>query len=289
MAKKRKANGAKQIAIIVLILIGIELAYLFLIPRPSPQSPRQAIQTAVDSQQGLDPKRKELMRVQLALSDYQSNHEGVLPDKLDELVPLYFDTLPRNPETGDAFVYTVTNGVFRVTSDGVTGPTKGDGKNSSPGGTLVIPASIDDPVSENVQKALLKTFDEGNADSKAQFVYDPTGKRDPFKPFDFAPQPKIDESKPPLERYDINQLKLTAVVAGINGAKIATVENAAGRGFAVRKGTKIGLNSGEVVEILTDKLLILETSKDFTGTEKTKTIELRLRTKDQEERLKGNQ
>jgi Tfp pilus assembly protein PilP len=50
---------------------------------------------------------------------------------------------------------------------------------------------------------------------------------------------------------------------------------------------KIGLNSGDVVDIQTDKIIVIETSFDFTGQKKTRTIELKLRTKDQEEARLG--
>jgi len=117
----------------------------------------------------------------------------------------------------------------------------------------------------------------------APFVYDPTGKRDPFRPFDFSPPAATDESKTPLERYALGQLKLTAVLDGI-AEPAAIVENAAGKGFTVKKGTKIGPNNGEVVEIRKDRLIIVETTTDFTGQTRSATVELVLRTKDQENR-----
>lgn len=114
------------------------------------------------------------------------------------------------------------------------------------------------------------------------FVYDPAGKRDPFRPFDFSPQRSEREDLSPLERYEIGQLKLTAVLDGFD-EPTAVVENAAGRGFTVKRGTRIGPNQGVIAEILKDKLVIVETTTDFTGATKSRTIELLIRTKVQKE------
>jgi type IV pilus assembly protein PilP len=116
------------------------------------------------------------------------------------------------------------------------------------------------------------------------FVYDASGKRDPFQPFDFSPKDTQRDNLSPLERYEIGQLKLTAVLDGFE-EPTAIVENAAGRGFTVRRGTKIGPNGGAITEILKDKLVIVETITDYTGVSKTQTIEMAIRTKDQKEQL----
>jgi Tfp pilus assembly protein PilP len=62
----------------------------------------------------------------------------------------------------------------------------------------------------------------------------------------------------------------------------AIVENAAGRGFTVKRGAKIGPNGGVIIEILKDRLVIEETVTDFTGASKTTRTELTIRTQDQE-------
>lgn len=114
------------------------------------------------------------------------------------------------------------------------------------------------------------------------FVYDSTGKRDPFRPFDFSPKESERDDLTPLERYDIGQLKLTAVLDGFD-EPTAVVENAAGRGFTVKRGAKIGPNGGVITEVLKDKLVIVETTTDYTGETKSRTVELFIRTKDQKE------
>jgi type IV pilus assembly protein PilP len=115
----------------------------------------------------------------------------------------------------------------------------------------------------------------------AALAYNATGKRDPFRPFDFAPKPIEDDARAPLERYELGQLKLTAVLDGFD-EPTAIVENAAGRGFTVKRGAKIGPNGGVIIEILKDRLVIEETVTDFTGASKTTRTELTIRTQDQE-------
>ena len=93
-------------------------------------------------------------------------------------------------------------------------------------------------------------------EEEEKFVYDPTGKRDPFRKFNFAPKSDM-KGRTELERYALGQLKVTAILAGFE-QPYAMVENSAGRGFKISKGTKIGQNNGEVVEIHQDRVVILE-------------------------------
>jgi len=43
------------------------------------------------------------------------------------------------------------------------------------------------------------------------------------------------------------------------------VEESSGKGYVVKKGTYIGLNSGVVVDIKTDRIIIDEKVEDLTG------------------------
>jgi Tfp pilus assembly protein PilP len=119
---------------------------------------------------------------------------------------------------------------------------------------------------------------EGAPQSKPEterYSYDSAGKRDPFKPFNLSPEIDL-SNRADLERYPLDQLRLTAVLDAA-GEPLAVIENRAGRGYNVKKGSKVGIHGGEIIEILPDKILILETSTDFTGNTSTKTIELLLR------------
>jgi type IV pilus assembly protein PilP len=117
------------------------------------------------------------------------------------------------------------------------------------------------------------------------FKYDAANRRDPFAPYDAAPsQTNEDSDLPPLERYSLSELKLTAIIAA-GDLSSATVEDAKGRGFIVRKGSKIGRNRGEVTEILSDRMTVVETVTDSAGRSKTTSVVFKLRTKEQEELL----
>jgi type IV pilus assembly protein PilP len=255
---RRPLPPIKKFALIVGILIAVECVFLVIFHQASPGTPKQAIATAADKfGGGLDAQRREQLKVQLAVQLYQSKNRGRPPATLNELVPAYFDTLPLDPETGQPFEYKVAGN--RVTI----------GKEQD---HTAAAASA-----ESATASLISVPEEDP--EKARYVYDPTGKRDPFRPFDFSPKKGDEAGKTPLEKYDLGQLKLTAVLGGFD-EPIAMVENSAGKGFPVKKGTKIGLNGGEVVEIQPDKVIVVETVTDFTGESKSTTHEIKLRAKD---------
>ena len=96
--------------------------------------------------------------------------------------------------------------------------------------------------------------------------YNPIGKVDPFaplykeeakkKPEDMVVKAKEPERpRTPLEKLDLAQLKLTAIVTARN-QKRALVEEASGKGYVVEIGTKIGLERGTVVAIDPDRIII---------------------------------
>lgn len=283
MARRKKNKGLQQVVTIGALLIVLQVAYIFFWPHAKPVSIQDSINDAVSKQS--DVKRREQMRIQLSVSDFRSRN-GKLPAKLDELVPLYFSQIPKDPSTGQAFQYAVKDGRPLVGDPSAVQPAKGGTDQGKHFG--VVPASVEEiaKLPPAVQKALIDSLAK-DAPQQPPFVYDPTNQRDPFQPFDFAPKAEPeDESKSPLERLDVNQFKLTAVLNDLNGIPTALVENSLGKGFSIKKGAKIGIRGGEVVDIRPDRIVIVETTTDFTGKSKSKTIELRLRTKEQEDKLK---
>lgn len=263
MAAKKKKDAIQKVIIVGSILIVLQIIYIFVFNSDNPKSVREVINQQVGKLGG-SSREKERKRILAAVFDYRSKNSGRLPKDLSDLVPVYFDVIPVDSDTGKPFGYWIEGGVFYVGDRGKDGSKKEEGST----------------ISQSEQDALIASLTDD--ESKTAFTYDPTGKRDPFRPFNFAPKPSEGTGVTPLERYSIGQLKLTAVLGHGDGAS-AMVENSAGRGFPVTKGTKIGTNGGEVVEILPDRVLILETVIDFTGQAKTKTVEMRLRTKDQEQ------
>ena len=122
-------------------------------------------------------------------------------------------------------------------------------------------------------------------EEKRDYVYDPTGKRDPFQPFIATQTPvkPTEEEIPvtPLQQYDLSQLKLVAILVGKGEGK-AMVEDAEGKGYIVEKGIYMGRNFGKVKAVMKDRVVIEERYKDYMGQVKTKEIVLHLYTPGEE-------
>ena len=108
-----------------------------------------------------------------------------------------------------------------------------------------------------------------------EFSYNPAGKADPFKPFiQLAPE-KLPKSAflTPLQKYDISQLKLVAIIMLPEG-NVALVEDQQGRGYFLKRGTAIGRRDGKVKSILKDRVIIEEAFSDVFGQAKMNEISL---------------
>ena len=255
MPKSKKANAIQKVIIVGCVLIALQIVYIYAFSSDEPLTVREAINKQLESSKG-EQIEKERKKILAALYDYRSKNNGKFPASLSELMPTYFDRIPIDTETGKPYQYSLVNNVPMIGERRTVLATKGEIKSA--------------------QEALIASITEDS--EMASYVYDPTGVKDPFLPFNFAPQVAYDADKTPLERYALGQLRLTAVLDSADEAA-AMVQNAAGRGYTVRKGTKIGNNNGEVIDILPDRLLILESTTDFTGETKTRTVEMLLRTK----------
>ncbi|HET9037697.1 MAG TPA: pilus assembly protein PilP [Myxococcaceae bacterium] len=93
------------------------------------------------------------------------------------------------------------------------------------------------------------------------YVYNPIGKRDPFRSPDAEPATQAALASTactePLCRFDIDQLTLVAVVSG-DANPLAMVQDPAGRGYFVRRNTRVGRQGGKVTQILSDAVVITE-------------------------------
>lgn len=110
------------------------------------------------------------------------------------------------------------------------------------------------------------------------YNYDPTGKRDPFRSFEWE-QLKLEMSMAgdggPLEQFDISQLSVVGVVWKNDNAR-ALVEDPSGMTYIVAEGARIGKNEGRVMSIGDSLVVVKETYVDFSGEETTKDIEMRI-------------
>ena len=108
-----------------------------------------------------------------------------------------------------------------------------------------------------------------------EYRYDPAGKPDPFRSFVKLQNELEDGISTPLERFDLSQLEVTAIIWGSDRPR-ALVRDPAGKGYIVSSGTPIGKNKGRVVSIQDNAVLVKETYVDFQDRATTKEVELRL-------------
>lgn len=119
---------------------------------------------------------------------------------------------------------------------------------------------------------------ENDENSDSELAYNPVGRIDPFTPLFQNKNEKVSENTSksqtirdtrrgkltPLEKMDISQLQLTAIILG-QQRNIAMVQESTGKGHVVKKGTYIGINSGRVVEITKNTVVIEEEVEDLLG------------------------
>jgi Tfp pilus assembly protein PilP len=256
MPLPRRKLLIQQAVILVLACLAGTGVYLLAIA-PATPSPRENI----DAQLAIENLTGDALvarRAHLAVEHFVKDRNRP-PSSLQALVPHYVAEVPRSTESGEPLPYFV--------------------KGTSP---LLGKAATDALAAEEAaarQATHASSFDEKD------ITYEAGGRRDPFQPYDFAPKESDEgDGRPALERYELSQLKLTAIIAA-GELSSATVEDASGRGFIVRNGTTIGVNRGSVTEILADKITVVETTTDSAGRSKTNTVTMRLRTKEQEELL----
>lgn len=111
-----------------------------------------------------------------------------------------------------------------------------------------------------------------------EYSYNPAGKPDPFKPFiQISPIKEVKKAVAltPLQKYEISQLKLVAIILTSEG-NVAMVEDSTGKGYIVKKGTLIGKNDGKVAKILKDKIIIEEPYQDVLGQTKINEVTMSL-------------
>lgn len=99
-----------------------------------------------------------------------------------------------------------------------------------------------------------------------KYVYDPTGRRDPFEPLTAVKSQVARPDTPltPLQKFDLGQLRLIGVIIG-RGEPTAMVTAPDGKSYILKKGIKVGRNDGIVIKIAPDAVLVEERYYDFSG------------------------
>jgi type IV pilus assembly protein PilP len=109
------------------------------------------------------------------------------------------------------------------------------------------------------------------------YVYDPVGKRDPFRSFILDRLKELDSaSKGPLEQFDLSQLSVNGIVWDTSQQR-ALILDPAGQGYIIEEGDAIGKNDGRVIAIEDNVVVVREAYVDFHGEKTTKEIEMHVR------------
>ncbi|MCK5807529.1 pilus assembly protein PilP [bacterium] len=101
---------------------------------------------------------------------------------------------------------------------------------------------------------------------KSNYRYSPVGKKDPFRSFfgDISALSQERKIVSELQRYDISDLQVTAIIWGITEPR-ATVTAPDKKSYIIKRGSFVGKNWGKVSKILPSKIEIVETYKDPLG------------------------
>lgn len=123
----------------------------------------------------------------------------------------------------------------------------------------------------------------GTAVGSDQYVYDPTGRRDPFRPYrilrvgsdqtgDKGGEAVLLE---PLQTYDIDQLTILGILWDVRQPR-ALVQDGDGKVHTLVKHTKIGRNNGYVAAIREGEVVVIEAFEDGERiVKKTRVMEFR--------------
>ena len=118
--------------------------------------------------------------------------------------------------------------------------------------------------------------DAGYGPLEGEYVYEAVGRRDPFRSIHFVDDEVPTTGFGPLGDFELGQIAVVAVVWDTRRPR-AVVTDPGGRAFIVHEGSPIGKNSGRVVHIGDNLLLVKETYVDFEGNQSTKDVEIRIR------------
>jgi Tfp pilus assembly protein PilP len=155
-------------------------------------------------------------------------------------------------------------------------------------GAMLTACSVEEPVQTGIppvkrrQEAKQPALQAlSPAPDEESYTYDPSNRRDPFKPLIESTKPpdpngpvKVD--CPPTQEFELSSLKLVAIVWGEMGRK-AMLKAPNGRGYAVTEDMLIGRNCGRIRRIESNAVVIEETRRDTEGRVMQEEVVLRLR------------
>jgi len=132
------------------------------------------------------------------------------------------------------------------------------------------------PAAAVAPAAVAAPAEEPKKSDQPEWAYSSVGKRDPFRSFlaelEKAQGGLATRCATPLGRFELEQLKLVAVVTGLEDP-VAMVEAPNGVGYAVRRGACIGKNGGVVAAVRSGEVLVSEWAIRADGTrDRTQTV-----------------
>ena len=122
----------------------------------------------------------------------------------------------------------------------------------------------------------------GFATAGDESAYDPTGRRDPFRSYEWEHMKREfsdSQQSGPLEQYDLTQLAVVGVVWDVGRAR-ALVRDPSGMSYVVAAGARMGKNEGLVTRIDDNLIVVRERYVDLYGNESSQDVELRIRASD---------
>jgi type IV pilus assembly protein PilP len=118
------------------------------------------------------------------------------------------------------------------------------------------------PLPPVTQKKKVEQAAPVEAVSEIDYVYNPVGKRDPFRGAVMDTKPNREEQgdvpvgcSEPLCMVDLDELRVVAVVSG-DANPLAMVEDRTGVGHIVRRNTKMGRAGGKVTQVLRECIVV---------------------------------
>ena len=114
---------------------------------------------------------------------------------------------------------------------------------------LVACGGEEAPPAKAAKKPVRKPMmvEQAKLEPEVAYRYDPAGKPDPFRSF-VRREPELEDNQSPLERFDLSQLSVSAIMWGTDRPH-ALITDPAGKGYIVSEGAAIGKNKGRVVKI----------------------------------------
>jgi type IV pilus assembly protein PilP len=117
---------------------------------------------------------------------------------------------------------------------------------------------------------------EAQKPADPEWAYTSVGRRDPFRSFlselKASAGALATRCATPLGRFELEQLKLVAVITGLEDP-VAMVEAPTGTGYAVRRGACIGKNGGTVAAVRSGEVVVSEWAIRADGTrDRTQTV-----------------